>query len=894
MKRKYLLLILCVVLVTSVALAACGATKGFEYDKYQDSGSTGGSNERVLPEVPAGKASEPSVQIHYHRNNSADYKTWGFWLWTKSGSVGSEDKEPYGWRMNYQDDFGGVALYKFSELGLTGTSEDLGIIAKKLEKNWTKDGEADRWWALSAAEKDDNDYYHIYLTQGDNALYNDGADVQYGMSASFTSASQIAITTKNPVNYVKIYEGSELIAETKTKDTVSIRYNFPSGKQPDVSKDYKVVATFKAGNKEVSCAVGLTVLYSTDLFNNAFYYDGDLGAIYSEASTTFKVWSPVSTKITLNLYDKGNGTETPTTHEMTKGEKGVWSVTVNGDLEGKYYTYRVYNASYPTGAEIVDPYAKSAGLNGARGMIVDFSKTNPTGWDAVTPIAYDHNELVVWETHVADVTSSSTWGGNPDWSKKFKGMWQSGTTYQGETTGFDHIKDLGVNAVQLVPIFDQANDEVNVKFNWGYNPLNYNVLEGAYSTNASDGYARIREFKELVQAYNQAGINIIMDVVYNHVSSAVGSNFDVLMPGYYFRYDSKGDMANGSGCGNETASDHLMFRKFMIDSTSFWAKEYKLGGFRFDLMGLHDVDTMNKLVAELVKINPSIVVYGEPWEGGSTPLADNLQADQKNANKFEGFGQFNDQMRDALIKGGLNEASAKGWVTTSTNNTSKDDLQRIVSGLKGITDGISYQITNIIRTVNYVTCHDNYTLIDRIWASGFRAGRDDEIAVQAAMLANSVVLTSNGVTFMLAGEEFLRSKKANGAVGDEVHNSYEASYKVNELDYALKVTNKQIFENYQKLIALKTSFKELGLTYSTVNKDKYTVEVIGNGSAFEINIYAAGGVSYKIVHANKTVKDLTVNFEGYELYLDTLGTNVQLSAQTAISPYQTIIGIKQA
>ena len=890
MKRKYIILLLSLLLVLSVILVACNKNKGgFEWDEFtgtvQDNTSP---QNKVLDAVPAGEASEPSVQIHYRRSNSADYKTWGLWLWTTTGSVGSgTEQDPYGWKFNYQDDFGAVALYKFSELGLTGTTEKLGMITKKLDDTWTKDG-GDRFWDLSAAEKDSNNYYHVYLVQGDAGVYESIDSIAYNMTAAFTSDSQIAITTSTPVTNVKIYEGDTLLGESKTDETVSIRYNFAKNTHPDLNKTYTAEVTFKAGSHVGKCNVDMTALYSTDLFNNAYYYDGELGAIYTSASTTFKVWSPVSTKITLNIYEKGNGTETPATHEMTKGDKGVWEATVNGDQGGKYYTYTVYNSSYPTGMEIVDPYAKSAGLNGQRGQIVDFSLTNPDGWDKVSPKAYDLNELVVWETHVADVTSSTTWNGKSEWRKKFLGMTQTGTTYQGVSTGFDHIKELGVNAVQLVPIFDQANDEENVKFNWGYNPLNYNVLEGAYSTDATNGYVRIEEFKKLVQAYNEAGINIIMDVVYNHVSGAIASNFDVLMPGYYFRYEKGGELANGSGCGNETASDHAMFRKFMIDSVKFWAKEYKLGGFRFDLMGLHDIDTMNALAAELKKINPSIVIYGEPWTGGTTPLDSKKQAIQANANSLVGVGQFNDQMRDALIKGGMNPPENTGWITSTTEPTT-DDVDKIVSGLKGITDRGNMQI-DITRTVNYVTCHDNYTLVDRIWATGlFRKDNEDHVerVEKMAMLANSVVLTSNGINFMLAGEEFLRTKGGND-------NSYESSYEVNELNYALKVENKDIFENYKALIAFKTSFKEIGLAAANVSNSNYVVSQV-NSSVLQIVIKTADNHTYKIVHANgynKNVSKVSIDFDGFTLKLDTLKSGVELSDSTAILPYQTIIAYK--
>ena len=963
MKRKILIILLAVVCATSLVLAACTEPHEHEYSRswtYDDtyhwhiatcehfeeigdkaehtytngicsvcgyegegfswkisSSSSVTSNAKVLPPVPEDPAEDPSIQIHYYRANSADYTSWGFWLWSKmdedcviNGNVDSLNEPPYGWPLNYQDDDGAVAIYTLEELGwVDGEDVMLGFIAKKMESSWTKDAyEADRFWNLSAATKDSNNYYHLYIVSGVGQMFDNKQDfiregqqlqqnLQYGISAEFTDVNRLTVTTNSPVKNVKLYEGTTLLAQADTTSAKDIAYKFENGKVMDFDKEYKVKVTFAADNAERECAVSIVKLYNNVDFDTAYYYDGELGAIYSPTSTTFKVWSPVSSKIVLNLYTEGNGGTAYETHEMVKGDKGVFSFTVNKDLETNYYTYTVYNASYPQGREIVDPYAKSAGLNGVRGQIVDFSKTNPTGWDSVTPKSYDANELVVWETHVADVTSSSTWNGPQNLSKKFLGMIERGTTYQGVKTGFDHIVELGVNAVQLVPIFDQAgNDELNKAFNWGYNPLNYNVLEGSYSTDPTDGYARIKEFKQLVQAFNGANINIIMDVVYNHVSAAIGSNFDVLMPGYYYRYTQSGTLSNGSGCGNETASDHYMFRKFMIDSVCFWAQEYKLGGFRFDLMGLHDIETMNQLAAALKKINPSIIIYGEPWTGGNTPLDSSLQAKQSNTNKFEGYGQFNDQMRDSLIMGGLKAATDKGWATGGTTTAN------IANGLKGFTNA---SIKDLYKTVNYVTCHDNYTLHDRIIATGqFGKAADvfsGDIVLtaeqqatikQMAMLANSVVFSSNGVNFMLAGEEFLRSKAAGGAVGDEIHNSYESSYKVNELDYALKVENADMFANYQKLIAFKKMFvKDFGLNSNEAVAANYAVEV--DGSVITITITAKDNTVWKIVHANGSVADVTADFAGYTLYLDTLNSaSLTLSAETPIAKYQTIIASK--
>ncbi len=892
MKKRYILIVLlAAAMVLSLALTACKKTNpDFEWDEYKAPAANAGTDSVKLPTVPSGKVDKPSIQIHYRRSNPSTYNSWTLWLWTESGSIGSEDP---GWAFNYKDDWGVIALYAFDELG-TGydTSEAIGLIVR--DAGWGKDVSSDRFWTLG--EIDENNYYHLYLTQGDAGLYNSIDEIQYGITAGFASEKQITVTTSSPVTHIKIYEGDAVWAETDTDQTTSIRYNIPDGVQPDLSKTYKAEVTFVAGNVDKSCELSIIPLYGTKMFDDAYYYDGDLGAIYSQASTEFKVWSPFSSKIVLKLYEKGNGGDAYKTVEMTKGEKGVWSATVEGDLKEKYYTYTVTNDSF-NGKEIVDPYAKSAGLNGQRGQIVKFDETDPEGWDKVAPIAYDKNKLVVWETHVADVTSSETWGGPKEHAKKFLGLIDEGTRLPGHseiTTGFDHIKELGVNAVQLVPIFDQANDESNPSFNWGYNPLNYNVLEGAYSSDATDGYARIREFKQVVQAYNEAGINIIMDVVYNHVSAAVGSNFDVLCPGYYFRYYANGDISSGSGCGNDTASDHSMFRKFMIDSVCFWAKEYKLGGFRFDLMGLHDLETMNQLTAALQQINPAIVVYGEPWDMATA--TDAKLAIQTNGNDYVGFGQFNDKIRDALIKGGMSAASQTGWATGTT--ASAGDANAIVSGLLGVTES-SPKVTDPAKTVNYVTCHDNYTLWDRIWATGLNKDREDyvERARHMAVLANSIVMTSNGVSFMLAGEEFLRSKQELGATGDAIHNSYESSYEINSLDYSRKVTYAKEFAIYKKLVEFKT--KQLGIKIGEITAHNYTAKTSNGNALIEVNIISADGTAWRIFYANFGIgtEGAAVDLGGFKVYLDTLGVYEEgqsLTSATAIARYQVIIAQKAA
>lgn len=914
MKKKLLLVILVVVLALSLALAACqecdhnyvngectkcGATDSNYKEpcehNYVDGECTkcGATDPDYTPpafdfeslstNIPE-SAETPTLVLHYQRPNK-DFGDWTFWIWNTT------DNDGKAYEINYRDDFGAVALHPLSAFSNATTSDTIGIIPRRGE--WLeKDCEPDRMLDLSKCTMDAGNYIHIYLIQGDVNLYTDASDVKYASTVEMSDIA-LTVTTVSDMEKVFVFCNGATISEEAVDSATPRKYvfNFTSDVTLNLEGQYAVKIVF-ADKHEITMDADIIgaylASYDSAEFAAAYNYDGELGAIYGKDATTFRVWSPVSSRIVLNIYESGHEKETPTTYEMTKGEKGTFETVVSGDLGGKYYTYTVYNGYYPNGKEIVDPYAKSAGLSGVRGMIVDFSKTNPDGWDSVSPIAYDRKELVVWETHVADVTSSSTWTGTESYRKKFLGVIEGGTTYtlKGTTvkTGFDHIKELGVNAVQLVPVFDQANDESNVSFNWGYNPLNYNVLEGGYSTDATDGYVRIKEFKQLVQAFNGANINVIMDVVYNHVNAANGSNFDVLCPGYYFRY-TNGKLSNGSGCGNETASERAMFRKFMIDSVCFWAKEYKLGGFRFDLMGLHDMETMELLVDALEKINPNIVVYGEPWTGGTSPLPNSQKANQANGAKFEGYGQFNDQMRDALIKGGLSGDSDMGWVTNRLT-VSGGDMGSIMHGLKGETN---YSITNPNTTVNYVTCHDNYTLYDRIKAAGIK---DEATVKKMAVLANSVVFTSNGTTFMLAGEEFLRSKG-----GDK--NSYESSYKVNELDYSLKITNAGVFEVYKKLIEFKTTCSGLHLEEGEIAAN-YVVTALNGGSAFQIDVKdVANGREYRIVHANGTVRDknvVKVDFSGYTLWLDTLAptfnVTTKLSNKTNVQAYQTIIAYK--
>lgn len=872
-------------------------------------------------EVDPGFTEDPDAEpvgfyIHYKRNDG-NYSPWSLWLWDdgKDGGrylfTGTDNYGAY-----YKAEFDGTVWNEETLNGKLGfIVAQLSVDAEGNIKWGAKDYDKDRSIVFKNYKKDAEGYYHIYLRQGLETIYTNAA----GEVADTVNKFEIAKDGNNyflmmEVNkdysaYKITCEGQEVVSSDThdfdpnvyIKASKKLKYSLGSS-MPDVTKDYKLEVTFKQSGLTQTHHVDKSSLYKLSAFAQEFTYEGELGAIYTPEHTTFRVWSPISSSMKVRVYNTGtperivlggvptlfaDGSNEYTEYDMERIENGAWEYVLHGDQGGKYYTYVVTNSAYEN-REVVDPYAKSTGINGLRGMVVDFSKTNPEGWDDISTLEIPSSQLTVYETHVADMTSDSTWGGSAENAKIFKGLYETGTTYTSNgvtvSTGFDHIKELGVNAVQFIPIYDQANDErpdndptrtdgSTRQFNWGYNPLNYNTLDGIYSSNPYDGYVRIQEFKELVKAYNEAGITIIMDVVYNHTAGLSGNSFDVLMPKYYYRY-SGGEPSNGSGCGNETASEMPMFRKFMIDSTEFWAKEYKLGGFRFDLMGVHDVDTMNLLSANLHEnVSEYITVYGEPWTGGTISLS-KPAANQSNLSKFVGFGQFNDKIRDSLIRGGMSAATDKGWVSGNTAY-----INDLMNGIKGITSTAN---TNPNASVAYVTCHDNYTLYDRLKAAN--VGNDLTIKRQA-MLANSVVFTSQGITFMLAGEEMLRTKG-----GD--FNSYNSGYEVNKIDYSLKVKHLDMFENYQKLIALKQNGNVFGKTASEIATDVVVTKNTEN-SLVTIKITdTVNKVEYIICHSNANGGNKVVNLSGYTLYLDTLNSGITLNASTTIQSYQTIIAYK--
>lgn len=536
-----------------------------------------------------------------------------------------------------------------------------------------------------------------------------------------------------------------------------------------------------------------------------YYYSGnDLGANYSKEKTVFKVWSPLALEAAVLLYKTCTDEKPYRRMPMTKDKHGVWSKTAHGNLNGVYYTYEIKHTDITE--ETIDIYARTAGVNGAMGMVIDMEETNPAGWNNYKSAPLEHyTDAVIYELHVRDLSADAS--GKFCYKGRFLGFVEGGLINDsGDKIGIDHIKELGVTHVHLMPSFDfQTTDETELhkpQYNWGYDPMNFNCPEGSYSTDPYDGKARVAEFKRMVHALHSRGIKVIMDVVYNHTYATADSAFNKTFPKYYYRlWGENGEyFSNGSGCGNEVATERLMVRKFIVDSLVFWATEYKIDGFRFDLMGLYDIETMNIIAETLHSINPDIILYGEGWTGGDSPLEDSKRAMKLHARHIPDIAFFSDDFRDT-IKGNNFENRSKGYVNGATGN--EEYVKEVMCGR------IPHpQIPNLdtfawtlspCQTVNYVEAHDNLTLWDKLSYTNPTDSLDtrkrmDKMAAAAVMLAQ-------GIPFIQAGQEFLRSKPLPGGAFD--HNSYRSPDIVNSLKWNRKTEFRDVFEYYKGLIAFR-------------------------------------------------------------------------------------------
>ena len=596
--------------------------------------------------------------------------------------------------------------------------------------------------------------------------------------------------------------------------------------------------------------------YDSRFIEYPTYNGDDLELTVDASGTHFRLWSPKAQEARVNLYDNGHTGKPYRTLEMKPDpDNGTWNASVPQKLYGKFYTFQInWNGEWKN--ETPGVWAKAVGVNGKRAAIIDFATTDPQGWqNDKGPKVDNFSDVIVYEMHHRDMSMHPSSGiANKG---KFLALTEKGTTSpSGEKTGIGHLKELGITHVHILPSYDYNSvDEANLQnnvYNWGYDPQNYNAPEGSYSTNPSDPATRVREMKEMVKALHDAGIGVIMDVVYNHTAENDGSNFELTAPGYYHRHWDDGRYSDASGCGNETASDLQQMRDYIIKSTKYWADEYHIDGFRFDLMAIHDTETMNQVAAELKKINPSIFVYGEGWTAGDSPLAVERRALKENVSKMTGIAVFSDDIRDA-VKGHYTNAADRGFATGKPGQEETVKIGIVaatnhpqVDFSKGNNSKFAYAASPEM-IVNYVSCHDDLCLTDKLHHS--MEGEPEKNMLEAAKLAQTIVFTSQGTPFMFAGEEVFRDKKG-------VHNSYNRPDSVNAIDWNNKSKYRDQFDYYKELTALRKAHPAFRMTSAgeiaknlvfdkidsakTPNLISYSLKNHANGDEWERSLASAG------------------------------------------------------
>lgn len=586
-----------------------------------------------------------------------------------------------------------------------------------------------------------------------------------------------------------------------------------------------------------SSAVGFGARAADDSRFNSFpAYDGsDLELTVTDNETRFRLWSPEAQDARVILYDTGRNTPAVDTLRMTRADHGTWTATVGRPLYGMFYTFSIkYDGRWLD--ETPGVWARAAGVNGHRAAIIDFAATNPEGWEADHgPRVENFTDVVLYEMHHRDFSIHPSSG--IAHKGKFLALTEPATTNTyGDATGIDHLKELGVTHVHILPSYDYNSvDETNLpanQYNWGYDPYNYNTPEGSYSTDPTVPETRVREMKEMIKALHDAGIGVVMDVVYNHTAQNDDSNFSLTAPGYYYRHRPDGSYSDASGCGNETASERQQMQNFIVNSVKYWAKEYHIDGFRFDLMAIHDTETMNRVARELHEINPSIFVYGEGWTAGDSPLPVERRALKDNVSAMQGVAVFSDDIRDA-IKGHYSNAADRGFATGKPGNEETVKIGIVaatahpqVDYSKGNNSKAPYA-TSPEMVVNYVSCHDDLTLTDKLNIS--LPDATPEQRQRAARLAQTIVFTSQGAPFMFAGEEVFRDKHG-------VHNSYKSSDSINAIDWDLKHANAGQFDYYRELIRLRKAHPAFRMT---------TAEDIARNIVFD-DVEGTNLISYSI------------------------------------------------
>ncbi len=792
----------------------------------------------------------PTLKLHYHREDGS-YEGWDVWLWDEGGE---------GAAYPFEEEEGEMVATK----EITPDATKIGFIVRT--QDWTKDFDGDQFIDVSEMV---SGTVHVYVESGVEGYtkeYDD--DVVTGIkirSAVYDDEERTVMVTmtgaiEGDVEGVFSVSGKEgEAAVSGVKELSAGTYLVTLEQELDVAKSYKI--SYKGTDYDIY----LPSVYSTAAFEDAYTYGGDdLGAVWSEEGTAFRVWAPTAESVMLNLYESGDASKDDSIErlEMTADVNGTWTVQKDGDIKGVYYTYSVTIDGVER--EACDPYARTTGVNGARAMVIDLDGTDPEGWadDANPHAGKTINDAVIYELHVRDLSAGADSG--IENAGKFLGLAETGTTTaSGIPTGLDHMKDLGVTHVHLLPIYDFGSvDETGASgspYNWGYDPVNYNVPEGSYATDPYQGDVRVKELKQAVKGLHDNGISVVMDVVYNHVYSAADFCFNKIVPDYFSRTDKNGAYSNGSGCGNDTASERSMVKKYIVDSVSYWADEYHIDGFRFDLVGLLDTETINAIIEEVHKDHPDVIFYGEGWtmstaltKGGYT------LATQVNSEQTPEFAYFNDTIRDGL-KGSVFDAADLGYASGRTG---------IENAITRCFLGADTWCSSPSQTVNYASCHDNLTLFDHLQTS--RPEADEAALIKMNNLAAAVYITAEGVPFMQAGEEMLRTKVKDDGTFDS--NSYSSGDLINALKWSdlEKEAYAQVYEYYKGLIAFRKAHDvlRLGSAEEVAASVKTVEDLDANVLAFDIRGGESAEQLFVIFNANETETSVTLPDGTWNVYIN--------------------------
>lgn len=747
----------------------------------------------TLGDVSVFKADQLVIKLHYNRPDG-NYDNWSVWFWAK-GAEGTDNP--------FVEENGEMVCTYVVPTGAT----EVGYIVRT--PDWQKDVGEDQFIDVAAFVSGTIDVYVESGVKGHTTKA--GSDVTMGTKVTAASydqdKKQVDVTIVNPKDgveealVVKSKAGEAVIEEVTGKvDGITGTYTIKLKDALDLSQKYQVVYG------EETCSVIMPDWYSTKEFEDQYTYTGsDLGSTWTKEATSFRLWAPTAEAVKVLIYGGGSKSNTQLleTVDMKADVNGTWVAKVDGDWNGKFYVYEVTIEGQKV--EACDPYAKATGVNGDRAMIIDLDSTNPEGWDKDKNPNADLtiNDAIIYELHIRDLGTDENSG--IENVGKFLSLTEHGTkTPGGVKTGIDHIKDLGITHLHILPMYDYGSvDEMSSdgQFNWGYDPKNYNVPEGSYSTDPYDGAVRVNEAKQMVQSLHNDGISVVMDVVYNHVYDASQFCFNQIVPGYFSRINAEGVYSNGSGCGNDTASERAMVKKYIVDSVLYWTEEYHIDGFRFDLVGLIDTETINEIIKEVHAVRPDVIFYGEGWTMSTNVTKDGYNmTTQTNSQMVPGFSFFNDTIRDAL-KGSVFEETGKGYVQGAIGN--KDTIADCFLGL-------ARWCKTPAQTINYASCHDNNTLWDRLQASRKDASKEDLIKMNN--LTAAIYMLSQGTPFIHAGEEMLRTKVNED--GTFNHNSYNASDAVNSIKWGTleDATYMDVVDYYKGLIAFRKAHGALRLT----------------------------------------------------------------------------------